>query len=256
MIADRRRVVVARGAGGPPSAVWLSVARIGAHPGGGERHTCCRRAAGEPVRIVLSGHHQLPESAGLLPNQDVTRCAECRSAASRRLRDHRPGGVNAIVNIRRRCGYRLQRRPRVGTVAGRRAVHRLRRRIRMPGRICTTAASSTWPTRPCRSAWRSCSPTPTGLLAQVDPAKVELIKKELSLSEAGPQKLADDHRRRNLPAVDAGFGASGDHQRACRTSRVVLTLASRQEHRNRRHRNQLSQTLHGVSPNAGRIPAA
>ena len=30
-----------------------------------------------------------------------------------------------------------------------------------------------------------------GALAQVDTAKLELIKKELSLSDAGPQKLAD-----------------------------------------------------------------
>ena len=64
-----------------------------------------------------------------------------------------------------------------------------------------------------------------GALAQADPAKLELIKRELSMSEAGPQKLADiiDGGTFLLTTLDSVLPETSS---MLRTSRVVLTLAA------------------------------
>ncbi|OBA82495.1 mammalian cell entry protein [Mycobacterium sp. 1164966.3] len=64
-----------------------------------------------------------------------------------------------------------------------------------------------------------------GLLAQVDPHKIELIKKELSLSKEGPAKLAAivDGGTMLLSTLDSVLPQTTS---IIKTSRVVLTLAA------------------------------
>ena len=64
-----------------------------------------------------------------------------------------------------------------------------------------------------------------GSLAQVDTAKLELIKKELSLSDEGPQKLTDivDGGTFLLSTLDSVLPETTS---VLRTSRVVLTMAA------------------------------
>ena len=64
-----------------------------------------------------------------------------------------------------------------------------------------------------------------GTLAQVDTAKLELIKRELSMSDDGPQKLADiiDGGTFLLSTLDSVLPETTS---MLRTSRVVLTLAA------------------------------
>jgi hypothetical protein len=64
-----------------------------------------------------------------------------------------------------------------------------------------------------------------GMLKQVDPAKLELIKKELSLTNQGPQKLADiiDGGTFLLSTLDSVLPQTTS---ILRTSRIVLTMAA------------------------------
>ena len=96
----------------------------------------------------------------------------------------------------------------------------------MPGPICTTAASSPWTHASVPVSLAQLLGDADGMLAQVDPRKVELIKKELSLSKEGPAKLAAivDGGTFLLSTLDSVLPQTTS---IIKTSRVVLTLASR-----------------------------
>ena len=129
--ASRRDAMVGRGTRrAPPAGVAV---RGGADPDARHRHrvSAHRCAAGQSVRVGLSGDHRnYRNPAGLLPNQDVTLRGVPigRGGATR----HHPGGrqrgrqreiVGAHPGVERCAG--------VGAVAGGRAVHRLRRAVPM-----------------------------------------------------------------------------------------------------------------------------
>ncbi len=85
-----------------------------------------------------------------------------------------------------------------------------------------------------------------GLLAQVDPHKVELIKKELSLSKEGPAKLTAivDGGTFLLSTLDSVLPETTS---IIKTSRVVLTLASDKNTGLGATATELNQTLTGVA---------
>ena len=103
----------------------------------------------------------LPESGGLLPNQDVA-LRGVRIGKGRVAADHRPGRQrNRQHHVE---GEYPLRQPS-------RTFPRCLRQVSSsstskphptPGRICMTAASSPWIGPPSPSTWRNCSRAPTG----------------------------------------------------------------------------------------------
>jgi hypothetical protein len=84
-----------------------------------------------------------------------------------------------------------------------------------------------------------------GMLRQVDPAKLELIKKELSLTNQGPQKLADiiDGGTFLLSTLDSVLPQTTS---ILRTSRIVLTTAADKYAGIKVTTGNLSRTFSGV----------
>ncbi|OHU64945.1 MlaD family protein [Mycobacteroides chelonae] len=84
-----------------------------------------------------------------------------------------------------------------------------------------------------------------GLLAQVDPKKLELIKKELSLSKEGPRKLTEiiDGGTFLLSTLDSVLPETTS---LLKTSRVVLTLAADKSAGIKATADSLGRTLRGV----------
>lgn len=84
-----------------------------------------------------------------------------------------------------------------------------------------------------------------GLLAQVDPKKLELIKKELSLSKEGPRKLTDiiDGGTFLLSTLDSVLPETTS---LLKTSRIVLTLAADKNSGIKTTADALGRTLRGV----------
>ncbi|WP_193044413.1 MlaD family protein [Mycolicibacterium baixiangningiae] len=131
----------------------------------------------------------LPASGGLLPDQDVT----MRGVPIGRVErlDITPAGVNAVVNVQSTVQIPKSSDVRVSGLspAGEQYIDFVadgnsgpfladgatigQRRATVPVGLADLLANA------------------DGALAQADIAKLEVIKKELSLSEAGPQKLAD-----------------------------------------------------------------
>lgn len=85
-----------------------------------------------------------------------------------------------------------------------------------------------------------------GMLKQVNPAKLELIKKELSLTRAGPQKLADivDGGTFLLSALDSVLPQTTS---ILRTSRIVLRTAADKSAGLQAATANLSRTFTGVN---------
>ena len=85
-----------------------------------------------------------------------------------------------------------------------------------------------------------------GALAQVDTSKLELIKKELSLSDQGPQKLADiiDGGTFLLSTLDSVLPETTS---VLRTSRIVLTMAADKSDGISVASDNLSSTFDGIT---------
>jgi virulence factor Mce-like protein len=132
---------------------------------------------------------ELPESAGLLPNQDVT-LRGVRIGRVDRL-DITPQGVNAVVNVNSSVPIPESSDVRVSGLspAGEQYIDFVAQTNDGPylrdGSIIT-AGRATVPVSLAELLANA-----DGALAQIDPAKIELIKSELSLSKDGPRKLAD-----------------------------------------------------------------
>ena len=96
---------------------------------------------------------ELPESGGPAAESGRRRCAVCRSAGCERC-EITAAGVNAVVE-RRLDGADpgVERRAGVGPVAGGRAVHRLRRRIRRRALSARRQRHRAGPGHRARSAW-------------------------------------------------------------------------------------------------------
>ncbi|MCV7154302.1 MlaD family protein [Mycolicibacterium pyrenivorans] len=166
---------------------------------------------------------ELPESAGLLPNQDVT-LRGVQIGRVERL-DITPAGVEAVVNVESAAQIPESSDVRVSGLspAGEQYIDFVpdgdsgpfladgavigQGRATVPVSLATLLADA------------------DGALAQADTAKLELIRRELSLSEAGPQKLADivDGGTFLLSTLDSVVPETSS---LLRTSRLVFTTVA------------------------------
>ena len=189
-----------------------------------------------PLRVELPGTVELPESAGLLPNQDVT----LRGVPIGRVErlDITPAGVNAVVNVKSSVPIPVSSDVRVSGLspAGEQYIdfvaesdagpylsdgsvveQRQGDRARQPGGFA------------CRRGWGA---GPGGHREN------RAHQARVSLSEAGPQKLADiiDGGTFLLSTLDSVLPETTS---MLRTSRIVLTTGRRQERRNRTSRQTI-----------------
>ncbi|MHA3021665.1 MlaD family protein [Mycobacterium sp. BMJ-28] len=170
-------------------------------------------------RIII----ELPNSAGLLPNQDVT----LRGVPVGRVErlDITTAGVNALVNVKSTVPIPASSQVRVSGLspAGEQYIDFAADSDTGPylgdGSVIAQG-KATVPVSPAELLADS-----DGALAQVDPAKIALIKKELSLTDEGPQKLADivDGGTFLLSTLDSVLPET---TRLLRTSRTVLTMVA------------------------------
>ncbi|MGO4442057.1 MlaD family protein [Mycobacterium sp. 2YAF39] len=132
---------------------------------------------------------ELPESAGLLPNQDVT-LRGVRIGRVDRL-DITPSGVNAVVNVNSSVPIPQSSDVRVSGLspAGEQYIDFVAQSNDGPYLHDGSSIAQGRATVPVSLA--ELLADADGALAQIDPAKIELIKAELSLSKDGPRKLAD-----------------------------------------------------------------
>lgn len=187
---------------------------------------------------------QLPESAGLLPNQNVT----LRGVPVGRVErlDITPKGVNAVVNIRSTAAIPISADVRVSGLspAGEQYIDFAAQSDAGPFLSNGAVIEYGHATVPVSLAQLLANAD--GALAQVDTDKLELIKSELSLSHAGPQKLADiiDGGTFLLSTLDSVLPETSS---ILRTSRVVFTLAADKNAGLEVAANNLDQTFAGIN---------
>lgn len=165
----------------------------------------------------------LPESAGLLPNQDVT-LRGVQIGRVERL-DITPGGVNAVVNVKSTAQIPASSAVRVSGLspAGEQYIDFVPEAETGPFLADGAVVGPGRATVPVSLA--ELLANADGALAQADIEKLELIRKELSLSEAGPQKLADivDGGTFLLSTLDSVLPETSS---LLRTSQVVFTMVA------------------------------
>lgn len=165
----------------------------------------------------------LPESAGLLPNQDVT-LRGVQIGRVERL-DITPGGVNAVVNVKSTAQIPASSAVRVSGLspAGEQYIDFVPEGETGPFLADGAVVGPGRATVPVSLA--ELLANADGALAQADTEKLELIRKELSLSEAGPQKLADivDGGTFLLSTLDSVLPETSS---LLRTSQVVFTMVA------------------------------
>lgn len=186
---------------------------------------------------------QLTESGGLLPNQDVTLRGVPIGSVERL--DITPAGVDAHISIKSRVRIPVSSNVRVSGLspAGEQYIDFIASSGTGPYLGDGSVIGERHATVPV--------PLPTllahadGALAQADVGKLELIRRELSLSQAGPQKLADiiDGGTFLLSALDA---ALPETSRLLRTSRVTLELAADKNPGIEVAADNLAQSLGGI----------
>jgi virulence factor Mce-like protein len=187
---------------------------------------------------------ELPESAGLLPNQDVT----LRGVPIGRVErlDITPAGVNAMVTVKSSVPIPVSSGVRVSglSAAGEQYIDFTPESNAGPFLTDGSVIKQGTATVPVSLAQLLADAD--GALAQVDTAKLEIIKKELSLSAAGPQKLAD--------IIDGGTFLLGtldsvlpETTSMLRTSRIVLTTAADKSDGIAVASDNLSATFDGIT---------
>ena len=187
------------------------MAGLVAHPGGGDRLPVDRRVTGVAARVVLPDHRAVAGIRWPAAESGRRRCAACRSGGSSRCGSPTAASMPSPTS-RRRCGFPRQRVAHVSALspAGEQFINLEAASDIGPYLRDGSVIALDRTTVPVSMA--QLLSDADGLLAQVDPHKVELIKKELSLSKEGPAEAGRHCRRRNVPAVDAGFGAAPNHQ--------------------------------------------
>lgn len=166
---------------------------------------------------------ELPQSAGLLPDQDVT-LRGVQIGRVERL-DITPGGVNAVVNVKSAVQIPTSSAVRVSGLspAGEQYIDFVPEEQTGPFFADGAVIGQDRATVPVSLA--ELLANADGALAQADTEKLELIRRELSLSEAGPQKLADivDGGTFLLSTLDSVLPETSS---LLRTSQVVFTLVA------------------------------
>jgi virulence factor Mce-like protein len=166
---------------------------------------------------------ELPNSAGLLPNQDVT----LRGVPIGRVErlDITPAGVNAHIDVTSSVPIPVSSDVRVSGLspAGEQYIDFAAETDAGPYLSDGAVIAQGRATVPVSLA--ELLAHADGALAQVDTSKLELIKRELSMSDAGPQKLADiiDGGTFLLSTLDSVLPETTS---VLRTSRIVLTMAA------------------------------
>lgn len=165
----------------------------------------------------------LPESGGLLPNQDVT----LRGVPIGRVErlDITPNGVDAVVSIDSTVRIPQSAAVRVSGLspAGEQYIDFVPSGDDDAGPYLADGARVGEGTATVPVTLAELLANADGALAQADTAKLELIRRELSLSPAGPQKLKDiiDGGTFLLSTLDSVLPETSS---LLRTSRVVFTL--------------------------------
>jgi len=187
---------------------------------------------------------ELPESGGLLPNQDVAlRGVRIGRVESLQITDK---GVNAVATITSRVKIPASSVVHVSALspAGEQYINFEAESDAGPYLHDRSVIALDRATVPLSLA--QLLGDADGMLAQVDPRKIELIKKELSLSKEGPQKLAAivDGGTLLLSTLDSVLPET---TRIIKTSRVVLTLAADKNAGLAAATVDLNRTLAGVA---------
>ncbi|WP_167106403.1 MlaD family protein [Mycobacterium sp. DL592] len=187
---------------------------------------------------------ELPESGGLLPNQDVT----LRGVAVGRVQSLAvtPHGVAAVATVRSDVRIPVSSPVRVSglSAAGEQYIEFVPTSDAGPYLADGSVIAQSNTSVPVSLAQLLADSD--GVLAQVDPAKLELIKRELSMSNEGPRKLADiiDGGTFLLSTLDSVLPQTTS---LLRTSRIVLTTAADKNAGIAAATGNLSRTFTGVN---------
>jgi virulence factor Mce-like protein len=187
---------------------------------------------------------ELPDSGGLLPNQDVAlRGVRIGRVHSLQITDR---GVNAVAAITSRVKIPASSTVQVSELSagGEQSLNFEAESDAGPYLHDGSVIAMDRTAVPLSMAQLLADAD--GMLAQVDPHKLELMKRELSLTRQGPQKLADivDGGTFLLSTLDSVLPETTS---IIKTSRVVLTLAADKNAGLAAMTTGLNQTLAGVS---------
>ncbi|MDO0972890.1 MlaD family protein [Mycolicibacterium frederiksbergense] len=187
---------------------------------------------------------RLPESAGLLPNQDVT-LRGVPAGKVERL-DITAAGVDAVITVTSSVPIPMSSDVRVSGLspAGEQYIDFVASANDGPFLGDGSIVEQGRATVPVSLA--DLLAHADGALAQVDTAKLDIIRRELSLSEDGPQKLADiiDGGTFLLSTLDSVLPETTS---LLRTSQSVFTLAADKNAGIDSAADNLASTLDGVA---------
>lgn len=187
---------------------------------------------------------QLPESAGLLPNQDVTLRGVPVGKVERL--DITRAGVDAVITVKSSAAIPISSDVRVSGLspAGEQYIDFVASSDDGPFLGDGSIVEQGRATVPVSLA--DLLAHADGALAQVDTAKLDIIRRELSLSAQGPQKLADiiDGGTFLLATLDSVLPETTS---LLRTSRSVFTLVADKNAGIDSAADNLASTLDGVS---------
>ncbi|CAM4366990.1 virulence factor Mce family protein [Mycobacterium basiliense] len=223
MITTAANAVVAFVRAAHRRRTWLSVAGLVATLVVATAYLLVGTLRASPFDSTYRVTVKLPESGGLLPNQDVTlRGVRVGRVQSLQITD---SGVNAVATVTSRVKIPASSGVHVSALspAGEQYLNFEAQSDAGPylhdGSVIELGRS----TVPLSLA--QLLGDADGMLAQVDPGKIELIKQELSLSSEGPRKLAAlvDGGSLLLSTLDSVLPETTS---MLRTSRVVLTMAA------------------------------
>lgn len=201
-----------------------------------------------PARSTYQITISLPDSGGLLTNQDVS----VRGVPVGRIESLRvtPTGVDAVANINSTVKIPAASPVRVSglSAAGEQYID-----FEPPSNAGPFLSAGSVVSRD-----RATTPIPIsqmladadGMLAQTDPRKLDLIKKELSLSDEGPRKLTDivDGGSFLLSTLDSVLPETVS---LLKSSRVVLTMLSDVNKGMAATSANLDKVLKGINPMIG-----
>lgn len=187
---------------------------------------------------------RLPESAGLLPNQDVTLRGVPVGKVERL--DITRAGVDAVITVKSSAPIPMSSEVRVSGLspAGEQYIDFVASANGGPFLGDGSVVEHGRATVPVSLA--DLLAHADGALAQVDTAKLDIIRRELSLSEDGPQKLADiiDGGTFLLSTLDSVLPETTS---LLRTSQSVFTLAADKNAGIDSAADDLASTLDGVA---------
>lgn len=201
-----------------------------------------------PTRSTYQITIALPDSGGLLANQDVS----VRGVPVGRIESLRVSGtgVDAVANIKSTVKIPAASKVRVSglSAAGEQYIDFEPPSSAGPFLSGGSVVSQDRVTTPIPMSQLLADAD--GMLAQTDPRKLDLIKKELSLSDEGPQKLTDivDGGTFLLSTLDSVLPETVS---LLKSSRVVLTMLSDVNNGMAVTSANLDKVFKGISPMMG-----